>query len=358
MAAPKRTCATEGCTARGKYLGRIWIDGKQRYLGYFCTQRERRAAQEAAKRLLREQTAKPKAEPTINEWCDRYLAKAAREQKASSLSTARQALKAFREQFGARPIRSIEPIEAEDWTLTVPKSSVPPVVTCMNYAVKMRVLDHNPFSGLGKRTKGRSDRHPPTEREFQALLDACDVLGTYGPRMRDLVEFGSLTLLRPSELYELRYSDIDLTANRIHKDRRLYRGTVDTPKTGRRVIALPPPARAILLRQPTRTREDGLVFVSKQGKQLTAPTVTQYWNLVRARAGLDFELYWYKHYGVHRLYKLGLSKRGIAAQAGWSEDKVDALLRVYGHTDLAALSEVDELYAMHEPTHEARNPAS
>jgi hypothetical protein len=50
------------------------------------------------------------------------------------------------------------------------------------------------------------------------------------------------------------------------------------------------------------------------------------------------------HYGVHRLYKLGLARRAIAAQAGWSEHAVDKMLRVYGHTDLVALAEVDALY--------------
>ena len=39
--------------------------------------------------------------------------------------------------------------------------------------------------------------------------------------------------------------------------------------------------------------------------------------------------------------------RAIAAQMGWSEDAVDGLLRVYGHADLVALSEVDALYSMH-----------
>jgi hypothetical protein len=48
---------------------------------------------------------------------------------------------------------------------------------------------------------------------------------------------------------------------------------------------------------------------------------------------------------VHLLYKLGLSRRAIAAQAGWSEHAVDKMLRIYGHTELVALAEVDALYA-------------
>ncbi len=48
---------------------------------------------------------------------------------------------------------------------------------------------------------------------------------------------------------------------------------------------------------------------------------------------------------MHLLYKLGLSRRAIAAQAGWSENAVDKMLRIYGHSDLVALAEVDALYA-------------
>ena len=80
-----------------------------------------------------------------------------------------------------------------------------------------------------------------------------------------------------------------------------------------------------------------------------------------ARAGLDFDLYLAtKHYGVHLLYRLGLSQRAIAAQMGWSERSVEALLRTYGHIDLVALAEVDALYAERSDapvTHEAPETA-
>lgn len=72
----------------------------------------------------------------------------------------------------------------------------------------------------------------------------------------------------------------------------------------------------------------------------------QYWALVKARAKLDFDIYEVvKHLAVHRLYKLGLSQRAIAAQCGWSEKAVESLLRTYGHADVVALEEVDALYA-------------
>jgi integrase len=191
---------------------------------------------------------------------------------------------------------------------------------------------------------GGQTHPPPAVKELERLLDACDALGDYADQMRALVVVGAYTGMRPGELFELRWSDIDLASNRITVGRRLYRGTVDTPQGNKpKTIALPPPARDVLVRQPTRAGE--LVFVSKTGKRLAAPTLSHYWATVKARAGLEHDFYLAtKHYGVHLLYKLGISKRAIAAQMGWSEDAVDGLLRVYGHSDVVALEEIDGLY--------------
>jgi integrase len=345
-------------TKRKSWPGRIFIgrdeNGKQlfHWVGRFDTKRERDDAVAKA-RTERPWEAKSPERMTGGELADRYVARyerlvERRERKASSLDTARQSLKAFRAEFGSRELATITPMQAEDWVATVSRCDVPQVVALFNYAKRLHIVEHNPFDGLGGgRGRGRSDQAPPTLDELERLLAACDVLGPYAQQMRDLIEFASLTLMRPGELYELRHTDVDLVANRIHVARRVYRGVVDVPKNGEpKTIALVPPARAILLRQLTRTREDGLVFVGLKAGRLTPATVSKYWGLVKAGAGLDFDLYLAtKHYGVHRLYKIGLSKRAIAAQAGWSERDVDMMLRVYGHTDLVALAEVDALYA-------------
>lgn len=141
-----------------------------------------------------------------------------------------------------------------------------------------------------------------------------------------------------------------LAANRVQVRRRVYKGRLDLPKSNEeRTIALPPPARDALLglrALPGYDSADPLVFRSKRGRRLSQPTLSGYCGKVLARAGLEFDFYLAtKHYGVHLLYKLGLSKRAIAAQCGWSEKAVENLLRVYGHIDLIALGEVDALYA-------------
>ena len=346
-------------TKKRSWPGRIFIgrdqNGKQAFywVGRFATKRERDDAVAKA-RIDRpwEQSSEAVEQMRVDALADRYLQRYERlvdsgERKRSSFETVQRELRAFTRLYGEHPVKMVTPLLAEDWAQTVPRSSLPRIRAVFHYGTRLEVIDRNPFDGVGgARSRGRSDTDPPTLKELHELLDACDVLGEYAQQMRDLIEFAALTLMRPGELYELRHPDIDLRANRIQCHRRVFRGQVDTPKTGKKTIALVPPARQIILRQPTRTRDDGLVFTSKTGCRLAAPTISGYWAQVKARAGLDFDFYLAsKHYGVHALYKLGLSRRAIAAQAGWSERDVDRMLSVYGHADLVALAEVDALYA-------------
>ncbi|HKB52027.1 MAG TPA: tyrosine-type recombinase/integrase [Solirubrobacterales bacterium] len=156
--------------------------------------------------------------------------------------------------------------------------------------------------------------------------------------------FGAFTLMRPGELYVLKWTDIDFDAMRIRKSKRLFRGDVDDPKYGKATIALTPPARDAIAGLP---RDSEYVFLSKTGKRLSQTTLSGYWAQVKARAGLDFDFYHAtKHYGVHFLWtKLELPRRAIAAQAGWSISTIDKMLSIYGHGEVGALEEVDAAFA-------------
>lgn len=346
---------------RKTWPGRVFIgrdaDGRQQFhwLGRFPTKRERDDAVARAK-TERPWEAKPPSDMTGDQVADAYLIDYAERAKASSLETARFALKAFRGQFGARPFVSIDRREAKAWVRTVPASYTPHFVTLGNYAVnELELLDRNPFRGLATyKSRGRADRPLP---DLEAVLEATAVHGSYAPQMAALILTGALTGMRPGELYELRWRDVDLDRNRVTVSRRIYHGVVDTPKNGRtKVIALPPRARDAVFalaaermtQDPTAVGPDSLVFLSKQGKQLSATTLAFYWPPVRAAArlpnGADFYLAT-KHWGVNFLWKQGVSTRAIAAQMGWSERGVQDLLRVYGHMDAAALDEIDALYA-------------
>ena len=343
---------------RKRWAGRIYLgrdeDGKQQFdwVGRYPTRRERDDAVAARRTELR-LGGKPGL-PTCDEYVDRYLREYERTHKDSSYATQRERLRRFRSDFVGLSL-DVDRQQAKDWVNgegrwaskgPVPMNSVAPVVTLYNHAIDEDdlPLTRNPFRNRSARTKGRSELAPPTEAEFDTLLDACAALKDYAPMMRALTRFAAFTLMRPGELYGLEWPDIDVETMRIRKARRVYRGTTAEPKTGVKLIALTPPARDAILGLP---RDGRLVFTSKTGKRLSQGMMSLYWGTVLARAGLDFDFYHAtKHYGVHYMWtKLGMTRRAIAAQAGWSVGTVDKMLAVYGHADVGALEEVDTAFA-------------
>src|SRR5262245_26895918 len=95
------------------FVGRVYRarkDGKQDYewVGRYATEKERDKAVMRRRIELEKEDAthSPGERITWNEYVDRYLENAARELKASSYGTARASLKAFREEFGERPLAS------------------------------------------------------------------------------------------------------------------------------------------------------------------------------------------------------------------------------------------------------------
>jgi integrase len=219
------------------------------------------------------------------------------------------------------------------------------VVALYNHAIDEGEvpLERSPARKLTGRHPGRAGQAPPTPEEFEALVAGCSALGEYAQMMRALLLFATYTLMRPGELFALEWSDIDFPAMRIKKTRRLLHGTLDTPKTGSKLIGLPQPALDAIKSLP---RDSDLVFTSKTGAQLSAKTLSLYWREVQRAAGVRFEFYHAtKHYGVHWMWtKLGLSPRAIAAQAGWRLETANRMLAVYGYAEVGALEEVDEVF--------------
>lgn len=79
--------------------------------------------------------------------------------------------------------------------------------------------------------------------------------------------FAAFTLMRPGELYMLKWTDIDFDAMRIRKARRLFRGDVDDPKYGPATIALTLPAREAIAGLP---RDDKMLSIYGHGEVLGA----------------------------------------------------------------------------------------
>lgn len=291
--------------------------------------------------------------PTCDEYVDRYLADYARRNKPSSLHTQTNRLQRFREELKGHSL-DLSRAELKEWIHgegpwsmqdRIPPSYLPAIISLYNHAIDESDLPlmRSPARKLTPRSRGRADEPPPSHGEFQSLLDACSVHGSYGKTMRALLLFAAYTLMRPSELYALEWTDIDFDAMRIRKMRRVYRGRLDVPKTGVRLIALTPPARDAIRSQSRRSE---LVFTSKKGGRLSAPIFSRYWAKVLDAAGLRFDFYHAtKHYGVHYMWtKLRLSPQAIASQAGWKVGNANRMLAIYGHGEIGALEEVDDVF--------------
>lgn len=321
------------------YEARLYLgNGRYKWLGRYPTKRERDRARAIAYDELESGKLRAAA-MTCDDYAERFLTEYEASHKDSSADTARAGLVRFRAEFGDRPLDSLSRIEAKDWVAKVPPSSVRIVVTLFNQAMDDELLERNPFRGLGHRGRGRRDQDPPTEAELDKLLKSCSALGWYADQMRALLTFAAYSGMRPGEIFALEWRDVDIEGLRLHVRRRVYKRKLDTPKNNKpKTIALTPPARDALLGQP---RDRALVFANKRGGMLSQETLSRYWGLVRARAGLDFDFYLAtKHFCVHyMIVELGLGEAEVREQMGWGRD-VERLLEVYGHRNKGALDRI------------------
>jgi len=332
-------------------------------LGYFPTIAERRAAIEKAK-LERPWEKKPVSGMTGDEVADAYLADYAMRPgtgfdgrvKKSSVDTETFALRAFRRTFGQRSFAEIERQEAKVWARSVPAAYVPPTIAVGRFAEdELEIGVRNPFRGLTgvhRRSRGRADQPLP---DLEAVLKACAVHGDYATEMIAYILVPAFTAMRPCELWELRWCDIDLDCQEATVSRRIYERVVDAPKNGRsKTVYLSVRVRDALLalaaermtQDPMLLAPDALVFLTKGGCQFDKSNQSNHWRPIRVAAGLPPWAHFYlatKHFCVNLLWKEGASERAIVSQTGWSEGQVKALLRVYGHQEDATREELRAL---------------
>jgi integrase len=328
-----------------RYGVRVSISGERRWLGTFPKLGEARKAE--AEALVA--TRAPQSGPTCGEFARRWLSQdcprlSGRKLKSDSIREYRQRLQCFINDFEDTPVTGISRERAFDWALDH-RSSLQHVASLFHHAHDLGLIDRNPFEKLGlHKGRGRKDTPPPTEKQFETLLSACNVLGAYGPTFRAFLVFQAYTGLRPGETFALLWSDIE--GDRVHVRRRRSRhGGVDLPKSNvERTVLLPPPARTALGSFP---RGIDFVFRGARGAPLTHSPTSSVFRRVRDEAGLPKEivLYSLRHMAAHHLYvKMGLPARVVAVQLGHNDG--GALIETtYGHGDVGALEELEEAWA-------------
>ena len=270
--------------------------------------------------------------------------------KGSSYDTAESALRGFARDWRGIRLDRIEPVQAEKWARDN-RWRVPIVITMMNAAVKDEVCERNPFAGLSHKGPGRRDLQPLTEPEVAQLAAGAERL--YGSGIASFVTFAAYTGLRVGEIFELRWPDVDFTANRIRVARRVYRGAVDLPKGNRpRQAVLTPPATEALL---ALDRQSETVFTGNRGGRLSQSGLAYYWRGIEGAFGRHVTPHELRHFAGHFLYvRMGLADYVVAEQLG-HRDGGKLIRQLYGHGDVGALETIDRAFGENVvPLREAR----
>jgi integrase len=323
-------------TTKGKirYGVRVDRNGEQVWVGTFTTLGEARTAEAKAR------TGPPRSRVTCDAYVDHWLEGYAQRAKDSSYETAESALSKFKTDWKGIPLAVVTRMEAEKWAREN-KWRVPVVVTLLNAAVKAELIDRNHFAGLSHKGPGRKHMTPLTPQEVDRLAAIAERL--HGRSMGSFVTFAAYTALRVGEMYGLEWDDLDLAANRINVNRRVYRGRTDLPKSNRiRQVSLTPPAREAL---KGLDRSKQWVFVNKRGKRLSQSSLSYAFEGIRGAFGRHVTPHELKHFCGYYLYViLGLPDRVVAEQLGHS-DGGKLVRELYGHGNVGALEEIDAAFA-------------
>lgn len=313
---------------RGKKYGvRIYRAGHQVWIGTYPTRRE-------ARREERDALDSPVS--TSVESCDSFAQRWVDDFPRPRASTNRQngyAVAAFARDFKGVQMAALTRPEARRWALTH-RASVSAVRAMFNDAIDEGIVTSNPFANLRlEGSRGRKDLEVVSEAELHRLADtALGHLGTYGPTFRACILFAAYVGLRPSEMFVLRWSDVDLARGRVHIRTSLGgTGEVTLPKNGKaREVVLPPPARDALAAMPRRT-DSPYVFTTPKGTHLTKTTHYYYWRSVRMAAGrLGMDFYELRHFCATRLLEMGISHADVAVQLGHTDGGA-LVMSTYGH---------------------------
>jgi integrase len=209
----------------------------------------RLAARQAWRKAIREaeaQTSRPKPSPTVQNVVDGFLADVQSRAKPKTLEVYRYFLTPFAGLHGESLAESLTPTLAEaysrkpEWTGTTQHQFLGALVAAFRWAVRLRLLAHNPLDGIRKPPKrSRAEDVLLSPSEAGALLSAAC------PAFAMFLEVLWATGSRPGEVAAICAENFDADAGLVrlaeHKT---------MAKTGRaRAIYLPPKIVALLRHQ-------------------------------------------------------------------------------------------------------------
>ena len=171
--------------------------------------------------------------------------------------------------WGDYQLRHVRTIEVESWLRRLPiaRSTCAKIRNLMsvlfNHACRYEFYDRNPIRLVRQSAKRKCAPSVFTPDEIRSLLSALDV------REKTLVLLAASTGLRQSEMFGLKWSDIDFDLKLINVTRSISYGVVGTSKT--ESSQKPVPAHSFLLealatwrKQQRYKKPDDWVFASKR----------------------------------------------------------------------------------------------
>jgi integrase len=168
-------------------------------------------------------------------------------------------------------LSDIRTIEVESWLrgLPVARSTCAKIRNVMsvlfNHARRYEFFDRNPISLVRQSAKRRSPPVVLTPGEIKTLLDGLEI------REKTLVFIAASTGIRQSELFALKWSDIDLSAGTMNVARSIVHGFVGPCKTesSQKPVPIHPLVVATLDKwrsQSSYRRPDDWVFASRHSQ--------------------------------------------------------------------------------------------
>jgi integrase len=371
-----------------KHVGTFTVG--ERYPTRTAARKAAERAKQDAEELRDLQLKSPSKDETCESFARRWPRDYTEGRGISTVEHNTERTKAFIRDFGDRPMRAVEPVEARAWIVggivppqvrhfarhwdkarTLPDGDVEVpnhhgwlnVIRAMfNDALKTELVDRNPFANLRlPEPKGHQGEaiSVVTERELALLIQtAHEVMGDYGRHFGACIEFAAWTGLRPGELWAL---DIEkhISPGEIKVEAQIdKRGRRRPPKWGSaRIVFLLPPA-ASALQRAIGDRTEGPVFLNKRdGARLTGRSLGYYWDQIRTafwaklpeerrsalsekeggpepgKIAVDFDFYELRHaFGTYLGTVLRLSPPEIANQMG-HKDGGELAMKRYIHPE-------------------------
>lgn len=239
--------------------------------------------------------------------------------------------------IGNVPLRELTPFHVEKMVRDLSRQ-LSPKTTANVLAVLSRALTIAERQGLVSRNVARLVDPPRVIRHEISALALADVdairKAIAGDRLEALYLLALATGLRQGELLGLRWADWDKETQTIRVSYSLQRIDGEyrlvEPKTmrSRRTVVLPEFATAALVKHRSAQllerlaagteTEDGLVFVSPEGRPLNRSWVSHEFARIADRAGVDVTFHGLRHGQASLLVALGVHPRVIQERLGHS----------------------------------------